>query len=122
MPGDKQATCKSGVRDGPWAKEAWKKIDPGVKRSRDGHWLEIVSWCVLSFAERDLAAYVDADTKTDTGVGRDRSRPCAGQWRFTPVVRVGCHGNPSPYTYVHVKARIRVRVTLTPGYKGGVAV
>lgn len=50
-------------------------------------------------------------------MGHDRSRPCAGQWRFTPVVRVGCHGNPSPYTYVHVKARTHVRVMLTLGVR-----
>lgn len=63
-----------------------------------------------------IRRYMYTDTKTETGVGHDRSRPCAGQWRFTPVVRVGCHGNPSPYTW-HVKARIHVRVTLTLGFR-----
>lgn len=43
--------------------------------------------------------------------GGDRSRPRAGQWRFTPVPRVGRHSNPSPcHIYARVKSHTHVYV------------
>lgn len=69
-----------------------------------------------------IRRYMYTDTKTETGVGHDRSRPCAGQWRFTPVVRVGCHGNLSPYTYVARKGTYTctrdAHSRVSPGQRG----
>lgn len=69
------------------------------------------TWTVAKGSGRARTrAHVRMHARIHAHVREVRSRPRAGQWRFTPMLRVGRHSNPSP---CHIYARGGVTYTCT---------